>query len=232
MWHRRRSSKSREQRNVHPFGESTSGVREQNVYSQSADPGLTSAAVDSKKHARGRGLGSHELATVSTMESTAPPYNPADVDELFCDGRTSRRTVLADELANGEVDVGRTERTEVGSREHYALAPLHRTSPLMSPFRRSLDHEAGSSTGTGSAHTTRPPTSTARWKTWCATSGKHAQNVAQKPERRRRSLDGGARIAGGPAQTQRMLRRNDLNALDQRSAASTLPPSYHSYPSA
>ncbi|KAI0708219.1 hypothetical protein C8Q76DRAFT_799515 [Earliella scabrosa] len=154
LWHCRRSCKRDERRNVHPF-----------------DPGLTSAPVDLEKHARGRALGSHELATISTTGSAAPPYSSADVDELLCDGRTSRRTVLADELANGEVDVGRTERTEVGSREHYALAPLRRTSPLISPFRRSLDHDAGSSTGTGSAHTTRPPTSTARWKT-CAASAR------------------------------------------------------------
>lgn len=186
-----------------------------------ADPRWTSLAGQSEKRVLSQSSGSSTVLAIQQIQQMAPPYAP--VDELQSESgrsiRTSTRHSLGQvRLADIDIDGEMDDRTEMPAPYHcQPLASPSSASPLISPQRRVRD-EAWSPL-TSSPQTATPSTPTAKWR---------LRKDKDIPEaNRRRSVDGGVRIAGGPTGTR--LEAPDLNDVEVRSAASTLPPLYQPY---
>ncbi|KAI0696755.1 hypothetical protein C8T65DRAFT_663156 [Cerioporus squamosus] len=169
------------------------------------DPGLTSLA--SEKSPRPYARAYRASSTASTLNHDAPPYTAVD----------ETRTPESISHDVSEEDILRIVVDERGGHtEMVAYEPLgspSAASPLV-PRRYNGNHHDSLSPLTSS------PVSP-------ASNSKRA--CRDTKELRRRSLDGGVRLAGGPSGNRRDA---DVTDVDARSAVSTLPPLYDGYTAA
>ncbi|KAI0752380.1 hypothetical protein C8Q80DRAFT_448537 [Daedaleopsis nitida] len=209
LWRRRR--RTRTKADVIPFGEPCmrrAKERRESSLTKSADPGLMSlASDDSEKRMLAR-----DSDYRTSLATTAPPYSLTD-NLHRGEGRSRRESVdgTARGLGDRVQDEGNCEQEHTELAGYEALASPPSTSPLISPQRRSA-----------LSPTTSSPIAIVQPRESRIPSGE-VTNFG-----RRRSLDGGVRIAGGPPGMRRVP-DPDLDEMEVRSAASTLPPLYQPY---
>ncbi|TFK84052.1 hypothetical protein K466DRAFT_589239 [Polyporus arcularius HHB13444] len=166
------------------------------------DPGFTSFA-SSEKTQLSHGLHAHVNRTSSTASTSYRPYITVYED----------RSVDSSMHAPSEEDVSEQRAGRTQKAEYEAIgSPPAVSTPVPGHFNgRQGDREALSPIASS-------PISP-------ASNSKRARLGTD--ELWKRSVDGGVRLAGGPSGTRRDA---DLADVDERSAVSTLPPIYDSYP--
>ncbi|RPD60501.1 hypothetical protein L226DRAFT_570005 [Lentinus tigrinus ALCF2SS1-7] len=169
------------------------------------DPGLTSIASEKSQLSQGPyARVNRASSTASTIYHSAPPYTPVHETR---DGYETQNIDTTSRASLEGVGEGHSEMAAT----YEPLASPSAMSPLVT----------GRVTGTHRdklSPVTSSPTSP---------GSKSRRARHDTLEFRRRSVDGGVRLAGGPSGTRRDA---DLTDLDARSAVSTLPPLYQSYP--
>lgn len=155
-------------------------------------------------------------------DSSATLSTPhAAVNELPSEGDPSTRTSTrqSGQVRRIDMDGEMDEHIEMPQAPYQPLTSPYSASLLIAPQHRVAGvRDEGCSSLTSLPRAATPGAPTTKWR-------------ARKdlPEAsRRRYVDGGVRIAGGPMQPTR-LEAPDLNDVELCSAASTLPPLYQPY---
>ena len=183
-------------------------VRPVLTFTSRTDPGLTALAFEpSEKQERARrsdGGGSTATSLLS-LQHTAPAHPHA-------------RAEIRTSWSSGERNVPHEIRTTGLSGMAMGRDRLTGFEPLGSP-------------SSASPLLARHPRGILRHKDSPVTPSVEASRYTSPLDERRRSVDGGVRIAGGPLGG---LRQDDSLGADEdvRSGLSTLPPSYQMYPAA
>ena len=172
----------------------------------------------------GGGIGSNN-STSTLIHASTPPYEA--VVDLRSEESRGRRVTLGGGYVSG-IDralheVGEHTTTPTAETVGYKPLPFSNGSPLVLSERDSTGIQHGYHDG-GSSPLIASPAQASRQR---GTPFGAREYTPTGDAPRRRSVDGGVRIAGGPARSGRV----DLDALEVRSAASTLPPLYQQYSS-
>ncbi|KAI0708220.1 hypothetical protein C8Q76DRAFT_799516 [Earliella scabrosa] len=206
-WRQRQTNMSQTQKKITPF-----------------DSGLTSLAEDSKGIMISGGI-EYNNSTSTLIHGSAPPYEAA-VD-LRSEESRGRRVTLGGGYVSG-IDralheMGEHTATPTAETVGYNSLPFSNGSPLVLSERDSTGIQHGYHDG-GSSPLIASPAQASKQRGIPFGAPEYTPTVDAP---RRRSVDGGVRIAGGPARRGGV----DLDAFEVRSAASTLPPLYEQYSS-